>query len=94
VPEGSFAEWRPEDNETLLLFNEDHVVVWRISFSPSCPGLKSVQSISFVTPLGDRIDQYDSILLEDGTRCYFANVTPSLVPSTRSEKDDPDISIR
>lgn len=80
VPEGSFAEWRPEDNESLLLFNKDRAVVWRISFSPSCPGLKSVKAISFVTPMGDRTDQYDSILLEDGTRCYFASVTPGSVP--------------
>jgi hypothetical protein len=79
VPESSFVEWRPEGNETLLLFNDDGVA-WRISFSPSCPGLKSATAISFVTPVVDGTDEYDSILLEDGTRCYFNSVTPNSVP--------------
>jgi hypothetical protein len=79
VPESSFVEWRPEGNETLLLFNDDGVA-WRISFSPSCPGLKSATAISFVTPVVDGTDEYDSILLEDGTRCYFSSVTPNSVP--------------
>lgn len=79
VPESSFVEWRPEGNETLLLFNDDGVA-WRISFSPNCPGLKSATAISFVTPVVDGTDEYDSILLEDGTRCYFNSVTPSSVP--------------
>ncbi len=34
----------------------------------------------FVTPVVDGTDEYDSILLEDGTRCYFNSVTPSSVP--------------
>ena len=74
LPESSFVEWRPESDETLLLFN-DNRVAWRISFSPNCPGLKSATAISFVTPVTDGTDQYDSILLDDGTRCYFTSVT-------------------
>jgi hypothetical protein len=79
VPESSFVEWRPEGNETLLLFKDDGVV-WRISFSPNCPGLESATAISFVTPVVDGTDEYDSILLENGTRCYFNSVTPGSVP--------------
>lgn len=81
VPEGSFVEWRPEGDGTLLLF-DDNEVVWRISFSPDCPGLRSASVISFVTPAGDLggTDQFDSILLEDGTRCYFNSVIPGSVP--------------
>jgi hypothetical protein len=61
------------------LFN-DYGVAWRISFSPNCPGLKAATAISFVTPVVDGADEYDSILLEDGTRCYFNSVTPNSVP--------------
>jgi hypothetical protein len=78
VPESSFVKWRPEGDETLLLFKDDGVA-WRISFSPNCPGLKSATAISFVTPVASGTDQYDSILLDDGTRCYFASVTPNTV---------------
>lgn len=75
VPESSFESWRPEGNDTLLLFSNGDPG-WRISFSPSCPGLESATALSFVMTSGDGMGQYDSILLEDGTRCYFNSVTP------------------
>lgn len=79
VPESSFESWRPQSNEQLLLFDEDRIA-WRISFSPPCPGLDSATAISFVMP-ADRsgIGQYDSILIDDGTRCYFTQVVPGNV---------------
>jgi hypothetical protein len=77
VPEGSFESWRPQGNEKLLLFDGDRVG-WRISFSPACPGLESATAISFVmTADGGILGQYDSILLDDGTRCYFERVIPN-----------------
>jgi hypothetical protein len=76
LPEDSFESWRPEGNDTLLLFSNGYPG-WRVSFSPSCPGLESATSLSFVMTSGDGMGQYDSILLEDGARCYFASVTPS-----------------
>jgi len=75
VPESSFESWRPEGNDTLLLF-DDGSLSWRISFSPDCPGLESATAISFVMPSGVGMGQYDSILLDDGTRCYFDSVGP------------------
>jgi len=75
VPEGSFESWRPEGNETLLLFSNGGPD-WRVSFSPACSGLESATALSFVMTSGEGMGQYDSILLEDGTRCYFAGVTP------------------
>jgi len=77
VPEGSFQSWRPQDDENLLLF-DDHGTGWRVSFSPACPGLHSATAISFVTPAAGGLDQYDSILLDDGTRCYFDRVIPTV----------------
>lgn len=80
VPENSFTSWRPQGNEQLLLFEDDRVA-WRISFSPACPGLGAATAISFVMPAdGTSLGQYDSILLDDGTRCYFQNVVPGGVP--------------
>lgn len=79
VPEGSFESWRPLGNENLLLFDDDRVG-WRISFSPACPGLEAATAISFVMAAdGGSVGQYDSILLDDGTRCYFEKVIPYVV---------------
>jgi len=77
VPEGSFKSWRPQDDENLLLFGDDGIG-WRVTFSPACPGLKSATAISFVSPADDRRGHYDSILLDDGTRCYFDSVIPAV----------------
>lgn len=79
VPEGSFESWRPQSNEVLLLFNEDGMG-WSASFSPACPGLDDATAISFVMVADDgSVGQYDSILLEDGQRCYFDTVIPKLL---------------
>ena len=74
VRESSFAEWRAIDDETLLLFSDDGLG-WRVSFSPECTGLKSATAISFVAPVTNDDDQYNSILLDNGTRCYFDRVS-------------------
>lgn len=79
IPENSFMEWRSEGNDTLVLLNGDEVA-WKISFDPICRGMNSATAISFVTPAANGINDYDSILLEDGTRCYFRSVTPGSVP--------------
>ncbi len=77
VPEGSFESWRPESDEVLLLFNATGVG-WRTSFSPACPGLDDATAISFVMVADDGgLGQYDSILLDDGQRCYFDKVIPN-----------------
>lgn len=75
VREGSFDSWRAEDDATLLLFSEDGPGQ-RIEFSVNCPGLSSATALSFVTSMttGDRL--YDSILLDNGGRCYFDRVVP------------------
>lgn len=74
VRESSFVEWRAIGDETLLLFSDDGLG-WRVSFSPECPGLESATAISFVAPVTNDDDQYDSILLDNGTRCYFDRVS-------------------
>lgn len=79
VPEGSFTSWRPQGNERLLLFDDDGVG-WRVTFSKACPGLENAKALSFVTAADDvDMQQYDSILLEDGIRCYFDKAIPSYV---------------
>jgi hypothetical protein len=74
VRESSFVQWRATDAETLLLFSDDGLG-WRVSFSPECPGLKSAIAISFVAPMTDDNNHYDSILLDNGTRCYSDRVS-------------------
>jgi len=78
VREGTFSEWRPVGNDTLLLFDSDNIG-WRATFAEPCPGLESAKVISFVTPATGSLEDYDSILLDDGTRCYFDRVVPTLV---------------
>ena len=79
VRESTFSEWRPEGNEALLLFDGDGMD-WRATFAQPCPGLDSATAISFVTPPVGSLEYYDSILLDDGTRCYFDRVVPTLAP--------------
>lgn len=76
VRESSFSEWRPQGNDTLLLYG-DGGIGWRATFAAPCPGLKSATAISFVTPATGGMNDYDSILLDDGTRCYFDRVVPA-----------------
>lgn len=78
VREGTFSEWRPEGNDALLLFGSNNMG-WRATFAQPCPGLESAKVISFVTPAAGSLEDYDSILLEDGTRCYFDRVVPTLL---------------
>lgn len=77
VREGTFTEWRPEGNSALLLFGSNGLG-WRATFAQPCPGLESATAVSFVTPAGGSLEDYDSILLDDGTRCYFDRVVPTL----------------
>lgn len=77
VPEGSFNSWRAENAETLLLFGEAGTG-WRVTFVRPCRGLESATAISFVTPPAGSLNAYDSILLEDGTRCRFARAVPTV----------------
>ncbi len=78
VREGTFSEWRPEGNDALLMFDSNRMR-WRATFAKPCSGLESATVISFVTPAAGNLDDYDSILLEDGTRCYFDRVVPTLL---------------
>jgi hypothetical protein len=78
VREGTFSEWRPDGNDALLLF-DDNRLRWRATFAQPCKGLESATVISFVTSAAGGLEDYDSILLEDGTRCYFDRVVPTLL---------------
>jgi hypothetical protein len=78
VAEGSFHSWRPVDDETLLLFSKDEASGYRVTFSPACPGLAGAKALSFVTVFDSGVESYDSILLDNGTRCYFNSVVPTV----------------
>jgi hypothetical protein len=78
VEDGSFVSWRAVDDETLLLFAEDKTRGFKVTFSPACPGLKDATALSFVTPMRGGLENFDSILLDDGTGCYFERVVPTV----------------
>lgn len=75
IPEGSFESWRPDGDDMLLLFR-DGGIRWKVRFSPPCRGLHESTAISFMTAVTGAANEYDSILLDDGTRCAFDSVIP------------------
>ena len=77
VPEDGFESWRPESDEILLLFHPSGHG-FRVEFVEPCPGLAEATAISFVSSVSGPVDEYDSILLDDGTRCYFARAVPTI----------------
>ena len=80
VPDDAFTSWRPVDDTTLLLFTEDDSTGFRVTFAGGCTGLAKVKTLSFVSASSaGGIDHYDSILLDDGTRCYFDRVYPTIL---------------
>ena len=77
VPADAFVSWRPEGDSILLLFARDETTGYRVHFDAPCKGLASATALSFVaTPGGP--ERYDSIMLENGTRCYFGRVIPTV----------------
>ena len=78
VPADAFESWRPVDDSTLLLFSRDERTGFRISFEQPCSGLSRATALSFISQPGGGPERYDSIMLEDGTRCYFGRVVPTV----------------
>lgn len=71
----AFDGWRAEDDGTLILIGTG-AMSFRVSFGPAgCSKLAGAEALSFVTPEDGPHDVYDSILFDDGTRCYFDKVT-------------------
>jgi hypothetical protein len=73
----SFSGWSAEDARTLILVTKAGALNVRIRLRADCPGLTEAASVSFVAPMLKDSESYDSILLEDGTRCYFESVSPT-----------------
>ena len=72
---GSFSGWHAETDEVLTLVGTGKTS-FRVTFGPTgCSGLGAAKTLSFVTPEKGPQSVYDSILLENGTRCYFDKVT-------------------
>jgi hypothetical protein len=78
VPADSFASWRPVNDSTLLLFSRDEATGFRVLFEAPCSGLSAAKALSFVGAASGGPERYDSIMLEDGTRCYFDRVVPTV----------------
>jgi hypothetical protein len=76
LPIDTFNSWRV-GNDTLLLFDNGGTG-WRVTFAEMCPGLASASAVSFVTSSSGDMNAYDSILLDDSTRCYFDRVIPTI----------------
>ena len=79
VAEGNFESWRPVDDETLLLFAADETRGFRGSFEAPCRGLNKATALTFVASgMGYGGETYESLMLDDGTHCAFAQVVPTV----------------
>ena len=79
VAESSFESWRPVDDETLLLFAVDEASGFRVTFEAPCNGLHDASALTFISSGMDSDGElYDSIMLDDGTHCVFAQVVPTV----------------
>lgn len=79
VAESSFESWRPVDDNTLLLFAADESHGFRVGFEVPCKGLADASELIFVSSgTGSDGELYDSIMLDDGTHCTFAQVVPTV----------------
>jgi len=79
VAESSFESWRPVDDSTLLLFAADESHGFRVGFEVPCTGLTGASELIFVSSgMGSDGELYDSIMLDDGTHCAFAQVVPTV----------------
>lgn len=76
VAAGSFVGWNVVDEETLELVTGEDGLVQEVTLTGPCPGLTQAETVLFVTPDSGATNVYNSILLEDGTRCYFERVVP------------------
>lgn len=79
VADDTFTSWRPVDDQTLLLFADDEATGYRVTFAQGCTGLSKATTLSFVSASSaGGIERFDSILLDDGTQCYFDRVYPTV----------------
>lgn len=75
VVPGSFSGWRAESDQALTLIGTG-MMSYRVTFGPTgCSGLAAAKTLSAVTPDKGPQSVYDSILLDNGNRCYFDEVT-------------------
>lgn len=72
-----FSGWSAEDDRTLILASRRGGLNVLVRLRADCPGLSEATRVSFVAPMIRDSDGYDSILLENGTRCYFESVGPT-----------------
>jgi len=79
VAEGTFESWRPAGDQTLLLFTADETQGFRVTFDVPCNGLADASALTFMSSgMGPDGELYDSIMLDDGTHCAFAEVVPTI----------------
>jgi len=76
VAAGSFVGWNVVDGRTLDLVTGEDGLVLEVTLAEPCPGLTESPEVLFVTPGTGATNVYDSILLDDGTLCYFERVVP------------------
>ena len=79
VSEDSFASWRPVDDQTLLLFEQDDSRGYRVTFAHPCEGLSQATALMFVaSSYGSGGEIYDAIMLDSGAHCSFERVIPTV----------------
>jgi hypothetical protein len=82
------VDWTAPDDHTLIVNAADRSL-YQARFKGQCTGLRLVDTIAFIVPTASQVDQYEGVVLPDGTRCAFKSLD-RLVPGTAPSKDNAD----
>src|SRR5215468_5110837 len=67
-------DWIAPDDRTLIVNSVDRSL-FKAQFRRQCTGLRLVDTIAFIVPTPPQVENYEGVVLPDGTRCVFASLT-------------------
>jgi len=77
-------DWIAPDDRTLIVNSTDRSL-FKAEFKRQCMGLRLVDTLAFIVTTPPRVDQYEGIVLPNGTRCVFTSLTKLETAPVRSK---------
>lgn len=75
-------DWSVIDNKTIIIDTYSYGK-FKATFSMSCNGIPYTETIGFLTQGPYMLDEYTTVVLSDGERCYIKE----LVPYTKKDEE-------
>jgi hypothetical protein len=82
-------DWVAPDDHTLLVNSIDRSL-FKAQFRRQCTGLRLVDTIAFIVPTPLQVENYEGVVLPDGTRCVFTSIIRLETGSPPPRKDSKD----